>query len=85
MSVVSVAHFRTRITFIAGCSECSKLVRAGAAKLQGISQKSCGVLKKLGTQIQWLESYVTDDKLYCANEPWSTNPRIGRWRNIEKG
>lgn len=44
---------------------------AGAGKLtpeqlQGISQKSCGVLKNLGPQIQWLESYVTDDKVYCV-------------------
>jgi hypothetical protein len=44
---------------------------AGAGKLtpeqlQSISQKSCGVLKKLGPQIQWLESYVTDDKVYCV-------------------
>jgi hypothetical protein len=37
-----------------------------AAQLQGISQKSCGVLQKLGPQIQWLESYVTDDKVYCV-------------------
>jgi hypothetical protein len=35
-------------------------------QLQGISQKSCGVLKNLGPQIQWLESYVTDDKVYCV-------------------
>jgi hypothetical protein len=34
--------------------------------LQGISQKSCGVLKQLGPQIQWVESYVTDDKIYCV-------------------
>jgi hypothetical protein len=33
--------------------------------LQTISQKSCGVLKGLGPQIQWVESYVTDDKIYC--------------------
>jgi hypothetical protein len=44
---------------------------AGAGKLtqdqlQGISQKSCGVLKNLGPQIQWLESYVTEDKIYCV-------------------
>jgi hypothetical protein len=44
---------------------------AGAGKLtpeqlQSISQKSCGVLKNLGPQIQWLESYVTDDKIYCV-------------------
>ena len=34
--------------------------------LQGISQKSCNVLQNLGPQIQWLESYVTDDKVYCV-------------------
>jgi hypothetical protein len=37
-----------------------------ADQLQGISQKSCGVLAKLGPQIQWVESYVTDDKVYCV-------------------
>ena len=37
-----------------------------AAQLQAISQKSCGVLQKLGPQISWLESYVTDDKIYCV-------------------
>jgi Protein of unknown function (DUF4242) len=37
-----------------------------AEQLQGISQKSCGVLKSLGPQIQWVESYVTDDKVYCV-------------------
>jgi len=37
-----------------------------AEQLQGISQKSCSVLKKLGPQIQWVESYVTDDKVYCV-------------------
>ncbi|PWT87484.1 MAG: DUF4242 domain-containing protein [Proteobacteria bacterium] len=36
------------------------------AELQAISQKSCGVLRKMGPQIQWLESYVTDDKIYCV-------------------
>ncbi len=35
-------------------------------ELQAISQKSCGVLSEMGPQIQWLESYVTDDKLYCV-------------------
>ena len=44
---------------------------AGAGKLtpdqlHGIAQKSCGVLKKLGPQIHWIESYVTDDKIYCV-------------------
>lgn len=35
-------------------------------QLQAISQKSCGVLKNLGPQIQWLHSYVTGDKVYCV-------------------
>lgn len=34
-------------------------------KLQAISQKSCSVLNKLGPQIQWVQSYVTGDKVYC--------------------
>ena len=34
--------------------------------LQGISQKSCNVLQNLGPQIQWVESYVTADKVYCV-------------------
>lgn len=34
-------------------------------QLNGISQKSCSVLRKLGPQIQWLESFVTEDKIYC--------------------
>ena len=37
-----------------------------AAELQAISQKSCGVLRNMGPQIQWLQSYVTDDKVYCV-------------------
>ena len=37
-----------------------------AEELSGISQKSCGVLSDLGPQIQWVESYVTDDKIYCV-------------------
>jgi hypothetical protein len=35
-------------------------------ELQGASQKSCSVLRNLGPQIQWVESYVTADKLYCV-------------------
>jgi cell division inhibitor SulA len=35
-------------------------------ELQGIAQTSCGVLIRLGPQIQWLESYVTGDKIYCV-------------------
>ena len=34
--------------------------------LQAISQKSCDVLQKLGPQIQWVQSYVTGDKIYCV-------------------
>lgn len=33
--------------------------------LQSISQTSCGVLKGMGPQIQWVQSYVTDNKIYC--------------------
>lgn len=36
-----------------------------ADQLQGISQTSCGVLKAMGPQIQWVQSLVTDDKVYC--------------------
>jgi len=35
-------------------------------ELQAISQKSCGVLRQLGPQVQWVHSYVTDDKIYCV-------------------
>jgi hypothetical protein len=39
--------------------------KLSAKDLQGIAQKSCGVLQKMGPQIQWLHSFVTDDKVYC--------------------
>jgi hypothetical protein len=44
---------------------------AGAGKLsreelQAISQKSCSVLQNMGPQIQWVQSFVTDDKIYCV-------------------
>ena len=35
-------------------------------ELKAISQKSCGVLQQMGPRIQWVESYVTDDKVYCV-------------------
>ena len=35
------------------------------ADLHGISQKSCGVLNNMGPKIQWVQSFVTDDKIYC--------------------
>ena len=34
--------------------------------LKGISQKSCGVLRSMGSEIQWVQSYVTGDKIYCV-------------------
>jgi hypothetical protein len=36
------------------------------ADLHGISQKSCRVLQAMGPQIQWVQSYVTADKIYCV-------------------
>ena len=40
--------------------------KLSAAELHGISQKSCGVLGTMGPQIQWIQSYVTGDKIYCV-------------------
>ncbi len=40
--------------------------KLSAQELQAISQKSCGVLNQLGSKIQWVQSYVTDDKIYCV-------------------
>jgi hypothetical protein len=40
--------------------------KLSASELQGISGKSCSVLKELGPQVQWLHSYVTGDKIYCV-------------------
>ncbi|MBY0374188.1 MAG: DUF4242 domain-containing protein [Bryobacteraceae bacterium] len=37
-----------------------------ADTLQAVSQKSCGVLRDMGPQIQWVHSYVTGDKIYCV-------------------
>jgi len=39
--------------------------KLSAEQLRAISQKSCAVLQKLGPQIQWIQSYVTEDKIYC--------------------
>lgn len=36
------------------------------AQLQGISEKSCGVLREMGTEVQWLHSFVTENKIYCV-------------------
>jgi hypothetical protein len=40
--------------------------KLAAGELQAISQKSCGVLQAMGPKIQWLQSFVTDDKIYCV-------------------
>jgi len=40
--------------------------KLSSSDLQSISQKSCDVLRSLGPTIQWVESYVTDDKVYCV-------------------
>jgi Protein of unknown function (DUF4242) len=40
--------------------------KLSAEDLRAISQKSCGVLSTLGPRIQWVHSYVTDDKIYCV-------------------
>jgi len=37
-----------------------------AAELQAISQKSCSVLQEMGPEVQWVQSYVTGDKMYCV-------------------
>jgi hypothetical protein len=40
--------------------------KLSSAEIQALSQKSCSVLTRMGPQIQWLHSYVTDDKIYCV-------------------
>jgi len=39
--------------------------KLSASELQAISQKSCGVLNRLGPKVQWIQSFVTADKVYC--------------------
>ncbi|HXO30842.1 MAG TPA: DUF4242 domain-containing protein [Candidatus Acidoferrales bacterium] len=39
--------------------------KMSSGQLQAISQKSCGILREMGPQIQWIQSYVVDDKIYC--------------------
>ena len=39
--------------------------RLSVEDLRAIAQKSCAVLQKLGTDIRWVQSYTTDDKIYC--------------------
>ena len=40
--------------------------KLSAEELHGISQTSCNVLRQMGPEIQWVHSYVTDDKIYCV-------------------
>ena len=40
--------------------------KLGPADLKGASQTSCNVIRDLGSEIQWVHSYVTDDKIYCV-------------------
>ena len=40
--------------------------KLSSQELQAISQTSCGVLRELGPEIQWVQSFVTDDKVYCV-------------------
>jgi hypothetical protein len=40
--------------------------RLSPHELRAISQRSCGVLREMGPEIQWVQSYVTDDKVYCV-------------------
>ncbi|HTD03990.1 DUF4242 domain-containing protein [Undibacterium sp.] len=40
--------------------------KLSSQELRAISQKSCGVLENMGPQIQWVQSYVTGDKIYCV-------------------
>jgi hypothetical protein len=40
--------------------------KLSAQELQGVSQTSCNVLRNMGPEIQWVQSYVTGDKVYCV-------------------
>ena len=40
--------------------------KLSATELQAIANKSCAVLHELGPTIQWMQSYVTDEKIYCV-------------------
>jgi len=46
--------------------EIPKAGNLSSEELQGISQKSCEVLRGMGTKVQWVESFVTEDKIYCV-------------------
>jgi hypothetical protein len=46
-----------------------------AERILAISQKSCSVAKNLGSEIQWIESYVTPDEIYCIYSALNAGPR----------
>ena len=46
--------------------EMPKIGNATSQELRAASQTSCAALKQVGPQVQWVQSYVTDDKLYCV-------------------
>jgi hypothetical protein len=46
--------------------EIPKAGKLSQEELKGISQKSCEILDEMGTKIQWIESFVTNDKVYCV-------------------
>lgn len=46
--------------------ELSQAGKLSDAEFQEMAEKSCDVLRRLGPDIQWQESYVTDDKIYCV-------------------
>ena len=52
------------------------------ADLRSISQKSCGVLRELGPDVQWVHSYVTEDRIYCVYR--APNEELVR-RHAEQG
>lgn len=57
--------------------------RMSQVELQAISQRSCSVLSELGTEIQWLESFVTDDRIFCVY--LASNPELIRKHGAEGG
>jgi hypothetical protein len=46
--------------------EVPEVGRLSSTQLQAMSQKSCDVLQEMGPRIQWVQSYVTDDRIYCV-------------------
>lgn len=50
-----------------------RIGEASREELRAVSQKSCSVLAELGTGVQWVHSYVTDDKIYCVYRADSAN------------